>query len=94
MDSPFSPDSRQSRANSISRGPGENSDSPSDLTSISGELPRVLGKNGKGRLMINCGGLFEVCFFRPGMWKLMGLGMPEDPFEGPHVDDQHLPLQQ
>jgi len=58
------------------------SDSPSDLTSIFDELSRVLGKNGKGRLMINCGGLFEACFFRSGMWKLMTVGMPDDPFEG------------
>ncbi|BBD08169.1 hypothetical protein [Desulfovibrio ferrophilus] len=63
------------------------SDSPADLTSIFDELARVLGKTGKGRLMINCGGLFEACYFRAGMWKLMAIGMPEDPFDGLHLTD-------
>jgi len=61
------------------------SDSPAELTKIFDELSRLLGKSGRGRLMINCGGMFEACFFRHKMWKLMAIGMPEDPFDGLHT---------
>lgn len=63
------------------------SDSPSELTKIFDELSLLLGPEGKGRLMINCGGLFEACYFRHRMWKLMSVGMPEDPFEGLRIAD-------
>lgn len=62
-------------------------DSPAELTSIFDELSRLLGPEGKGRLMVNCGSHFEACFFRSKMWKLMALGMPDDPFDGLHITD-------
>ena len=38
-------------------------------------------------MMVNCDGRFEACFFRPKMWKLMAVGMPDDPFEGLRITD-------
>ena len=62
-------------------------DSPANLTAIFDELSQLLGPGGKGRMMVNCDGRFEACFFRSKMWKLMAVGMPEDPFEGLRITD-------
>lgn len=58
------------------------SDLPSDLTKILDTLSHLPGETGKGRIMLHCERLFEVCYFRHRMWKLEAIGMPEDPFDG------------
>lgn len=60
------------------------SDLPGDLTQIFDALSKLPGDKGRGRIMINCNGAFEVCYFRHGMWKLEAVAVPPDPFDGVH----------
>lgn len=54
---------------------------PDELMAVFNSLAGLLTDNGKGRILLNCGDL-EMCFFRKNMWKLVHVGMPEDPFDG------------
>lgn len=63
------------------------SDLPGDLTEVFDALSRLPGRQGGGRIMINCEGVFEVCYFRHGLWKLEAVTVPPDPFEGVHHAD-------
>ena len=57
---------------------------PDELCALFNRLAELLKDKGKGRILLNCGDL-EMCFFRKNMWKLVHVGMPEDPFEGLQV---------
>lgn len=63
-------------------GARELSDSPKDLSEILDTLASLLSEDGKGQIMMRCEGLTEVCYFRRKMWKLAGIDLPPDPFEG------------
>jgi len=54
---------------------------PERLTAIFDMLATMLGPDGKGRIMLQCGGT-EVCYFRRNAWKLAHVDLPSDPFEG------------
>jgi len=58
------------------------SDMPDELAGILDTLSTLPALEGKGRIMLKCSGVFEICFFRHRMWKLESVGMPADPFEG------------
>ena len=54
---------------------------PNELQTLFDRMSGLLLAEGRGRILLNCGDL-EMCFFRNNMWKLVHVGMPEDPFEG------------
>lgn len=60
------------------------SDTPGTLAPLLDTLSRLPDAGGKGRLMLNCAGIIEVCYFRHKMWKLEAVPMPPDPFDGVH----------
>ena len=57
---------------------------PDVLCALFNTLATLLTDQGKGRILLNCGDL-EMCYFRKNMWKLIHIGMPEDPFDGLQV---------
>jgi hypothetical protein len=59
-------------------------DSPPVLTEIFDFLSRLLeDDDGRGRIMLQCEA-HEICYFRRHMWKLMGIAVPDDPFNDIH----------
>ena len=58
-------------------------DEPSKLMELFDKLSLLLTETGKGRIMIQCE-LSEICYFRKGMWKLLGIHVPPDPFDDIH----------
>jgi len=65
-------------------GAREIEDSPGKLSEILDMLAGLLSEKGKGHIMMRCEGITEVCYFRRNMWKLAGIELPPDPFEGIH----------
>jgi hypothetical protein len=65
-------------------GARELSDRPKELSNILDKLASLLSDGGKGHIMMRCEGLTEICYFRRNMWKLVGIDLPPDPFEGIH----------
>lgn len=59
-------------------------DSPGKLSEIFDMLAGLLSETGKGHIMMRCEGITEICYFRRNMWKLAGIELPPDPFEGIH----------
>ena len=55
-------------------------DDPEALTALLDSLSRLLAEDGRGSIILRCEAT-EVCYFRRGMWTLLALPFPPDPFD-------------
>lgn len=62
-------------------------DDPEQLITTFNRICEMLEKEGKGSLLLKCEDTAEVCFMRYKRWKLQGVQMPDDPFEGVYYLD-------
>jgi hypothetical protein len=58
-------------------------DDPEALTKLLDYLSKLLGKNGRGSIILRCEQT-EICYFRKGMWSLLAMPVPPDPFDRIH----------
>lgn len=55
-------------------------DDPEALTGIFDSLARLLAQDGRGSIILRCE-TAEICYFRKGMWTLLAMDVPPDPFD-------------
>lgn len=55
-------------------------DDPGALTSLLDSLSRLLAQDGRGSIILRCEET-EICYFRKGMWTLLAMHIPPDPFD-------------
>ena len=55
-------------------------DDPEALTRLLDSLSKLLGKEGRGSIILRCEAT-EICYFRKGMWSLLAMPVPPDPFD-------------
>ena len=55
-------------------------DDPEALTQLLDSLSLLLADDGRGSIILRCENT-EICYFRKGMWTLLSMAIPPDPFD-------------